>query len=236
LSAKGISWAWFAGGWDNAAGYTDGPGWTNGGGPTCGKGALANSTFPYCPDPLFQFHHQPFNYYDKYKATPDGAGHETNPLRLEHLRDEKDFLTAAHNGTMPAVSFVKPVGNENEHPGYTGLHQGDTHLVELIGAIQASPQWKSTMVVVTYDKPPVGAGQAKVRTSSSTAAASAPVATRVVSDGRIRRAARRQKSSAGPVTVVAAGPSGVKSQVAPSGAVRARATGPDRVCPARVKA
>jgi phospholipase C len=152
LSAKGVSWAWFAGGWDNAAGYTDGPGWTNGGGPACGKAALANSPFPYCPDPLFQFHHQPFNYYDKYKATPDGAGHETNPRRLEHLRDEQDFLTAAHNGTMPAVSFVKPIGHENEHPGYTGIQQGDTHLVELIGAIQASPQWKSTMVVVTYDE------------------------------------------------------------------------------------
>ena len=33
-------------------------------GPTCSDpNALANAVLPNCPDKLFQFHHQPFNYY-----------------------------------------------------------------------------------------------------------------------------------------------------------------------------
>jgi acid phosphatase len=154
LSAKGVNWAWYAGGWDNAAGITDGPGWSNGAGPTCSgpTPTFTTATFPYCPDLLFQFHHQPFNYYEKYKAMPDASGHETNAERLAHLKDEADFLLAAQKGTLPAVSFVKPLGPENEHPGYTGLSQGDQHLVELIKAIKASPQWESTAIVVTYDE------------------------------------------------------------------------------------
>jgi acid phosphatase len=165
LSGKSVSWAWYAGGWDNAAGITDGAGWTNGPGKSCSQPTFTTATWPYCPDLRFQFHHQPFNYYENYRAMPDAQMHETNPERLAHLKDEADFLKEAAGGHLPAVSFVKPLGPENEHPGYTGVNQGDTHLVELIKAIQASPQWKSTAIVVTYDEfggswdhvaPPVG--------------------------------------------------------------------------------
>ena len=51
------------------------------------------------------------------------------------------------------MSFVKPVGEENEHPGYTSITAGEQHLVDLIKAIQADKQdWSSTLVVVTYDE------------------------------------------------------------------------------------
>ncbi|HKN40587.1 MAG TPA: alkaline phosphatase family protein, partial [Acidimicrobiia bacterium] len=154
LSAKGVSWAWYSGGWDNAAGITTGPGWTNGTGPNCSQPTFANppAQFPYCPDLLFQFHHQPFNYYATYQSKLDAQGHETNQERIAHLKDEADFLAAAKAGSLPAVSFVKPLGPENEHPGYTGVSQGDAHLVDLIKAIQASPDWKSTAIVITYDE------------------------------------------------------------------------------------
>ena len=152
LSAKDVDWAWYSGGWDNAAGIKDGPGWSNGNGPKCSGETFSNATFPYCPDLLFQFHHQPFNYYDKYKSVPDDKGQETNQERMKHLKDEADFLAAVKAGTLPAVSFVKPLGEENEHPGYTGVSQGDTHLVELLKALKASPDWATTAVVVTYDE------------------------------------------------------------------------------------
>ena len=152
LSDKAVSWAWYAGGWDNAAGITTGPGWTNGAGPGCSQPTFTSATYPYCPDLLFQFHHQPFNYYDKYASKPDGSGQETNQERITHLKDEADFLAAAKSGQLPAVSFVKPLGPENEHPGYTGVSQGDAHLVDLVKALQASPDWKSTAVVITYDE------------------------------------------------------------------------------------
>jgi len=152
LSAKRLSWAWYSGGWDNAAGITKGPGWTNGPGPACAPPTFTAATYPYCPDFLFQFHHQPFNYYATFKAMPDASGHETNRERLAHLKDEADFLLDAKRGRLPAVSFVKPIGLENEHPGYTGVNKGDGHLVSLIKAIKASPQWGSTAIVITYDE------------------------------------------------------------------------------------
>jgi acid phosphatase len=149
LSAKGIDWAWYSGGWSNAAGNVDAPGWTNGHGPTCSDpAALATAVYPFCPDKLFQFHHQPLNYYASF--APGTAA------RTAHLRDEAEFEAAAaaskwHCQLKP-VSIVKPIGAENEHPGYASEHSGSSHLVELLQAIQSSRCAKDTMVVVTYDE------------------------------------------------------------------------------------
>jgi phospholipase C len=53
---------------------------------------------------------------------------------------------------LDSVSFDKPIGLENEHPGYTSETRGSSHLVELLQSIQASACAKDTMVVVTYDE------------------------------------------------------------------------------------
>jgi acid phosphatase len=147
MSDAGVSWAWYAGGWDNAAGNQTGPGWTNGSGPSCSDPHVSISdgkTFPFCPDSSFQFHHQPFNYFMRYApGTPD---------RAAHLKDEVEFIASAQNGTLPAVSFVKPLGNENEHPGYASEPNGSDHLVDLIQAIETGPQAGNTLIVVTYDE------------------------------------------------------------------------------------
>ncbi|KQU67459.1 acid phosphatase [Phycicoccus sp. Root101] len=117
LSAKGVSWNWYAGGWDDAvAGH---------------------------PGANFQYHHQPFNYFANYAAGAPGRS---------HLQDEDKFLAAAKNGTLPQVSFVKPYGSENEHPGYASEHTGSDHLVDLLKTITSGPQADKTLVVVTYDE------------------------------------------------------------------------------------
>jgi phospholipase C len=164
MSGAGVTWAWYSGGWDNAAGITTGPGWTNGTGPTCSDPkANAKATFPNCPDTLFQFHHQPFNYYANF--ADDTAAHKAN--RAAHLKDEADLLNDLKKGTLPAVSFVKPLGAENQHPGYASTHQGDQKVVDIIKAAQASADWASTAIVITYDEfggswdhvaPPTAAG------------------------------------------------------------------------------
>jgi acid phosphatase len=163
LSGAGIDWAWYAGGWSNANGDVGAPGWTNGTGPTCSDpNALATAVFPNCPDKLFQFHHQPFNYYAAY--APGTAA------RAAHLRDEAEFLQLARSSThgcdLKPVSFVKPVGAENEHPGYASESSGSNHLVDLLKAVEGSACAKDTMVIVTYDEfggewdhvPPPGQG------------------------------------------------------------------------------
>jgi phospholipase C len=161
LSAKNVDWAWYSGGWDNANGNPAGAGWTNGSAPgVCADPNTSTAAaYPNCPDKLFQYHHQPFNYYASF--APGTAA------RAAHLRDEADFLNAAKAGTLKPVSFVKPLGEENEHPGYASEHNGSSHLVDLIKAIRSGPNGKDTAIIVTYDEfggqwdhvsPPTGIG------------------------------------------------------------------------------
>jgi phospholipase C len=161
LSAAGIDWAWYAGGWANAAGDTSDPGYTNGaptGDPNqkCSDPNVDPSAgiavYPYCPSNLFQYHHQPFNYFKAFDpSTPAGLAN-----RQAHLKDEVDFIQAADaSGSscqLKPVSFVKPFGTENEHPGYSSESGSDSHLVSLLETIEGSACAKDTMVIVTYDE------------------------------------------------------------------------------------
>ncbi len=73
------------------------------------------------------------------------------PGAKAHIRAESDFLGDLKNGTLPQVAFVKPL--ENEHPKeQTGLLEGDQHAADLVRAVQDSPYWKSSVIVVTYDE------------------------------------------------------------------------------------
>ncbi len=134
LSEKSISWAWYAGGYNQALAdgmqatdqprrviYTDTPGTLN-----------------------FQPHHQPFNYYARY--APGSAERE------QHLRDGAEFLQALDNGQLPQVAFYKPTGDVNQHPGYSDVLSGDKHIAEILQKIKASPAWSNTVIIVAYDE------------------------------------------------------------------------------------
>jgi acid phosphatase len=93
---------------------------------------------------MFSYHHQPFAYFTNYaKGTA---------ARKEHLKDESEFLIAAKNGTLPAVSFVKPTGVENEHPGGSNVKTAENHAVALINAVLNGPNGKDAVVILTYDE------------------------------------------------------------------------------------
>ena len=95
------------------------------------------------PGPLFQYHHQALTYFANYAAGAPGRA---------HIKDETEFIASTKAGTLPTVSFVKPYGADNEHPGYTGENSGSEHLVALLKAITTGPQAEDTLVVVTYDE------------------------------------------------------------------------------------
>lgn len=118
LSDKGISWAWYSGGWNDAL---------------AGK-----------PNALFQYHHQPFAFYANYA---DGTA-----AKAQHLKDEKDFFTDLITGTLPSVVFIKPLGPDNEHPGYATLQQGQQHVADIVKAVQNSRYWADTAIIITYDE------------------------------------------------------------------------------------
>ena len=125
LSAKGVTWAWYAGAWQAALD---------------GKNAE--------PAPNFQYHHQPFNYFaDMAPGTAARAEH----LRDGGLGGS-EFIKAIDSGALPKVAFYKPQGNLNEHPGYTDVVGGDRHVADVVGHLQKSPQWAHMVVIITYDE------------------------------------------------------------------------------------
>jgi phospholipase C len=150
LSAAHVDWAWYAGGWSNADGDVGGPGWTNGSTPgTCtDPNHNTADTYPYCGDWLFQYHHQPFNYYANYAPGTQA--------RAKHLQDEASFNALVQSSTtecnLKRVSFVKPIGEENEHPGYSSEPNGSDALVDTISRIENSACAGNTTIIVTYDE------------------------------------------------------------------------------------
>ncbi|MGZ5033811.1 MAG: acid phosphatase [Usitatibacter sp.] len=124
LTAKGVSWAWYAGAWSQAS---------------SDRSVVYNNTVPN-----FQAHHQPFNYFARF--APGTADRST------YLKDYNDMVAAIGAGTLPAVAFYKPQGNLNEHPGYAEVASGDAHIADVVAKIQASPIWSSTLIIITYDE------------------------------------------------------------------------------------
>jgi acid phosphatase len=125
LSLKGVSWAWFSCTWQDAL--------------EGGRGK---------PVPNFQFHHQPFNYFAAYAPG--------TKARAEHLKDGGmngvEFIKAIDAGKLPQVTFYKPQGNLNQHPGYTDALSGDEHIADVLAHLQKSSQWPHMLVIVTYDE------------------------------------------------------------------------------------
>ncbi|MFO1160894.1 MAG: acid phosphatase [Reyranellaceae bacterium] len=149
LSGKNVSWAWYAGGWTAAL--------ADGRKPASDKRSVIYTRTDGALN--FQPHHQPFNYYSRFApGTPD---------RERHLKDGDDLLADIDRGTLPQVTFYKPVGRLNQHPAYTDVMSGDAHIADLLERLTRSPQWPGMLVVVTYDEnggfwdhvpPPSGAG------------------------------------------------------------------------------
>ncbi|ROT97438.1 acid phosphatase [Altererythrobacter sp. FM1] len=133
LSAAGVSWAWYAGGWSAAL-----------------DGDAKSKEFPWSPN--FQPHHQPFNYFMRFApGTPERARHLRDGGLGETARTNR-FLADAEEGKLPAVSFYKPQGNLNMHAGYSDVDAGDRHLAGVIDVLRNSPQWDRMLVVITFDE------------------------------------------------------------------------------------
>jgi acid phosphatase len=138
MDAKGVHWAWYAGSWKAAVDDGRRP-------PSKAREVIyAPSTASGAPD--FQAHHQPFNYFERF----DPKTHADD--RAAHMKDYSDLLADMAGGRLPAVTFYKPQGNLNQHPGYASVAEGDAHIAELVGKLRASPQWNHMVIVITYDE------------------------------------------------------------------------------------
>ena len=138
LDAKDVSWTWYAGAW--RAAIADGI-----------QAPKVKRSVIYTPyeargAPDFQTHHQPFNYYAAFD--PATRAH----ARAKHLKDYDDLVADVAAGRLPAVTFYKPQGNLNQHSGYANIEDADRHIADLVAKLQASPQWKGMLIVITYDE------------------------------------------------------------------------------------
>ncbi len=188
LTAKGVDWAYYSGAWNFAQAHAP----------------FANETTDNInADPNFQYHHQPFNYFDRfdpnrpagktiqrdsngypvysgtyslgggntwsYVSTTDARYTNSGATeRSLHLKDagvytrslvnsasldtSSQFYNDINNGTLPPVTFYKPHGTVNEHPGYANVADGDNHIAAVVAKLQASPQYAHMLIVITYDE------------------------------------------------------------------------------------
>ncbi len=166
LSQQNVSWKWYSGGFDLIKAYSG----SNPSVTTSPSYSSVNASNQ------FQYHHQPFTYYDNYapfdttNIVPTAyvggfAGYGTTGLTAgqsgvtraqnsaAHVQDEQHFFDDVANNTLPSVCFIKPVGVNNEHPGYSALQLGQQHVASIVQAVQNNPAlWAHTAIIITYDE------------------------------------------------------------------------------------
>lgn len=73
--------------------------------------------------------------------------------RADHMRDVTDLFNDLQNGTLPAVSFVKPDGAMDGHPKSSKLDLFEAFTANIINLAQSNPmQWASTAIFITVDE------------------------------------------------------------------------------------
>jgi phospholipase C len=78
----------------------------------------------------------------------------TNPaVRTAHLKDTVDLYSSIANGTLPAVSFVKPSGFVDGHPASSKWDLFEGFVKKIVDQVQSRPDlWRDTAILVTADE------------------------------------------------------------------------------------
>jgi phospholipase C len=144
LSAAGITWGSFMGGFDltikNANATT-----------SCLRSStgLAGTTGDYIP------HHAFFQYWpstaNPSHARPASVNEIGHDGVANHNYDINDFFTTIKHGNLPAVSFLKAPAFQDGHAGYSDPLDEQTFVVNVINTLQKSNFWSDTAVVILYD-------------------------------------------------------------------------------------
>jgi len=74
-------------------------------------------------------------------------------LRADHMRDVTDLYTDLMNGTLPAVSYVKPDGALDGHPASSKFDLFEAFVANILELAQSNPeQWAETAIFITVDE------------------------------------------------------------------------------------
>ncbi len=128
LDAK-VSWKYYGDQWNN---YVPDPYQLN-------FAAIGAKTDEYCNIC------NPFQYDTSIMANPT--------IRNAHIQDTTNLYNDIKNGTLPAVSFVKPSGLVDGHPASSKLDLFEGFTKKIVDAVQANPSlWKDTAIFITEDE------------------------------------------------------------------------------------
>ncbi len=74
-------------------------------------------------------------------------------VRTEHLKDTIDLYKDIKNGTIPAVSYVKPSGWVDGHPASSKLDLFEGFAKKIVDAVEANPTLaQNTAIFITFDE------------------------------------------------------------------------------------
>jgi phospholipase C len=144
LSAAGVTWGSFMGGFDLTVTNSN---MTTG----CNRSSagLPGTTNDYIPHHAwFQYYASTINPNHTRPASTAEIGHD-GPAN--HQYDLHDFYDAVKAGNFPSVSFIKAPAFQDGHAGYSDPLDEQSLLVTLINFLQQRPAWRSTAVIVLYD-------------------------------------------------------------------------------------
>jgi phospholipase C len=78
----------------------------------------------------------------------------TNPAaRDAHIKDTTDLYNDIQNGSLPAVSYVKPSGTVDGHPASSKLDLYEGFVKKIVDGVKSNQKlWESTAIFVTFDE------------------------------------------------------------------------------------
>jgi len=122
LNAAGVSYTYFGAGWDL-----------------------------YVTDPTES------NPYDRYCTICNPFQYASDVMtnatqREAHIQDTNNLYEDIANGTLPAVSIVKPDGFLDGHPASSKLDLFEGFVNRIVNEVQNSSEWSSTAIFVTFDE------------------------------------------------------------------------------------
>jgi phospholipase C len=134
LNEKGISWAYYGGAYNAAVKLTQ---LEEQGGTTTDPTILIGSA--YCNICNFE----------SYTNAIMGDAAQ----RAAHIKDATDFFAAVDNGSLPAVSFVKPDGLLDGHPASSKEDLFEGMVKKIMDHLTANPElFASTVLFITMDE------------------------------------------------------------------------------------
>ncbi len=146
LNKQGITWGWFQGGFAPSSRNPDGT-------AVCatqhaqfdGTASVAD----YIPN------HEPFQFYQStanpHHLPPTSVVMIGQTDQANHQYDVADWTRALAAGNLPAVSFLKAAAYQDGHALYSNPLHEQTFLVNTINALEESPFWGTTAVIIAYD-------------------------------------------------------------------------------------